>query len=719
MRARSLASILVLSLFAATAAQAQSTARRTWANPIDIDYRYNFEQTHQGVSYRTGADPVVVLHRDRYYLFATLADGYWTSRDLTNWSFVTPNRWPMDGNVAPAVVSDGETMYVLPSSFEPRPMMASKTPETGQWSLHTRIMPPVPGAVGLRDERNVPEGRLPPGPWDPDLFIDDDGKWYLYWGSSNVHPLYGAALDPTPPVTFQGAVKPLISLNPDRHGWERFGHDHSGGLPDGTPVKPYIEGAWMTRQGGRYYLQYGAPGTEYNGYASGTYVGSSPLGPFEYAAYNPVAYKPGGFVHGAGHGSTFQDRFGNWWNTGTAWVGVNWTFERRVAMFPAGFHNDGQMWVSSRFGDFPQRMPDGPVTDPDSLFTGWMPLSYRAPATASSTLGDFAAERATDEDPRTFWVAAGKEAGQTLTLDLGSAKTINAVQVNYADYQAGVYGDAPGRRTRFRILWSLDGETWTQFASRMTSERDSPNAYVEGDRAVKARYVRYVHGEAPGAHLAIADFRVFGTAEGAAPVAPQTVTVVRGQDQRNAMVRFDASPDPEGSRVLGYNIRWGVTPDRLNLTYQVWADELKARGGQVEIRALNLGVGYHFAVEAFAETGVSPLSPVAAAPAGVTDPALAGEAGLPQPTSPTAPPASGVRVTPIPPVYISGAPPVTGRELPSAGTPGADGREATPPAATPPAATPPAAAPAPAAGPATAAPTAPGPDTTPQDDDDR
>ncbi|MCI1141387.1 hypothetical protein MOP88_01970 [Sphingomonas sp. WKB10] len=56
----------------------------------------------------------------------------------------------------------------------------------------------------------------------------------------------------------------------------------------------------MTKVGGRYYLQYGAPGTEYNAYATGTYVGTSPMGPFTYAAYNPVGYKPGGFVQGQG-----------------------------------------------------------------------------------------------------------------------------------------------------------------------------------------------------------------------------------------------------------------------------------------------------------------------------------------------------------------------------------------------------------------------------------
>ena len=104
----------------------------------------------------------------------------------------------------------------------------------------------------------------------------------------------------------------------------------------------------MTKHGGRYYLQYGAPGTEYNVYANGTYVGDSPLGPFSYAPYNPIAYKPGGFMTGAGHGSTFQDKFGNWWNTGTPWVAVNWNFERRISMFPAGFDADGDMFASTR-----------------------------------------------------------------------------------------------------------------------------------------------------------------------------------------------------------------------------------------------------------------------------------------------------------------------------------------------------------------------------------
>ncbi|CAN5229544.1 family 43 glycosylhydrolase [soil metagenome] len=669
-----LAASLAPALLAPACASAQSGSSlsptgRTWANPIDIDDKYNFEQAHEGISYRTAADPTIVLHRDRYYLFVTKADGYWTSTNLLDWTFVTPSRWPLDGSVAPAAVSDGDRLYLMQSASDPMPMLSSDRPEIGRWDFHTRLTPPIPGAVGGRDPDPGPNDQLPAGPYAPDLFIDDDGRWYLYWGASDVFPLYGSEIDPKPPVSFIDTPTSMFGLAPLRHGWERFGQDNSGTMPDGSTVQPFIDGAWMTRHGNRYYLQYSAPGSDYNAYAIGTYVGASPLGPFSYAPWNPISAKPGGFVQGSGHGSTFQDRYGNWWNAGTSWVGLNWTFERRVAMYPGAFHDDGQLFFTSRFGDFPQKAADGPVLDPDSLFTGWMPLSYRTVATASSTLDGFPADRATDEDPRTFWVAATNTPGQTLTLDLGDTKTVQAVQVNYADYQSGVYADEPGLRTRFRITYSPDGVNWATFASRMSSERDSPNAYVQGEKPVRARYIRYEHGESPGTHLAISDLRVFGNAMGSPPPAPTNVVVSRSEDQRNAVIRFDPVGNPAGGRILGYNVRWGVKADRLHQTYQIWADDLAARGGQVEIHSLNVGVEYDFAVEAFADTGVSALSTVLAVPAGAASTVRAPDApvtGLAQPSDRGTPPASGVVITTIPPVYISGAPPVTGTDLPNA-----------------------------------------------------
>ncbi|MCW0388854.1 hypothetical protein NB722_003393 [Xanthomonas sacchari] len=597
-------------LASAGLAAAQAPGQRSYANPIDLDYRYNFEQLNEGISYRTGADPVFVRFGDAYYLFQTLADGYWRSSNLLDWQFVTPSRWPFESIVAPAVVADGDRLVIMQSAFEPRPLLQTRDPASGKLDFLTRLLPKLPRAQPIGTEmKGRPLSDVPPGPWDPDLFIDDDGQWYLYWGSSDRYPLYGIAMDRNAQgFAFRGVPTPLLALDPAQHGWERFGPDHRGArFPDGSPIGSYLEGAWMTKTGGRYYLQYGAPGSEYNAYANGVYVGEHPLGPFVYATYNPVAYKPGGFMQGAGHGSTFQDAHGNWWNSGTAWIGANWTFERRIVLFPAAFAADGQMRVSTRFGDFPHWMPDGPVADPEALFTGWMLLSYRKPATASSTLDGFAADRATDEDPRSYWVAARNTPGETLTVDLGGERSVRAVQVNFADYRAGRYGDAPDIYTAFRLQHSRDGRHWLPLAEvgDGADRRDRPNAYLQLPAPVRTRYIRYVHGHVGAAHLAISDLRVFGNADGAPPPAPTGVVAQREADRRNARVHWQAVPG-----AVGYNVRWGLRADRLNLTYQVFAD----RGTDLEIRALNRDQDYVFAVEAFDERGVSPLSARIAVP---------------------------------------------------------------------------------------------------------
>jgi len=597
---------LGVALFAASAAHSE---KRTYINPIDVDYRYNWEQTNNGISYRTGADPVIVRHKGAYYLFQTLADGYWRSTNLIDWTFITPSRWPFGGIVAPAAISDGDRLILWPSMSFTRPgsILVSTTPETGQLDFLVRSMPDLPHAVDDKYPEKMKAGDIPPGPWDPGLLKDDDGRWYLYWGSSNVFPIYGIEIAfEDGKLIYKGEATKLFTLHPDEHGWERFGQDHSGLLANGQPTKPYVEGAWLTKHGGKYYLQYGAPGTEFNAYANGTYVSDKPLGPFKYAEYNPIAYKPGGFVHGAGHGSTFQDEFGNWWNTGTPWIGYNWTFERRINMFPAKFEADGQFHASSRFQDFPQYMPRRKVDDPDSLFTGWMLLSYRKTVIVSSTLGEFTGDRVTDEDPKTFWVASQNKPTEALTVDLGAVDTVRAVQVNYADYKSGRFADAPDIYTEFELQHSLDGRTWQPLARPDGPSRDRPNAYIELPQPVRTRFIRFVHGHVGGANLAISDLRVFGNAVGRVPARPSGVVGQRHQDLRDVTIRWAPVPG-----AVGYNIRFGIKPDRLTQTYQLWADQL-GNGPTLtkELRSLNVGASYWVAIEAFNETGVSKLSPV-------------------------------------------------------------------------------------------------------------
>ena len=102
---------------------------------------------------------------------------------------------------------------------------------------------------------------------------------------------------------------------------------------------------------------------------------------------------------------------------------------------------------------------------------------------------------------------------------------------------------------------------------------------------------------------------MFGTSDAPPPATPE-LHVQRAADEREATVSITPVPG-----ALGYNIRWGVAPDRLFLTYQIYDDELADIDERVQVRALNTGVDYWFAVEAFSPGGVSALSEVAAVPA--------------------------------------------------------------------------------------------------------
>jgi xylan 1,4-beta-xylosidase len=591
---RSLSALACVALLG-TSASAQRMPPRTYANPIDIDYRYNFEQQDQGISYRSGADPVIVVQRGRYYLFETLGDGYWESRDLGTWRHITPTRWPLTDVVAPSALTVRDTIYVMPSTTRPVPMLMLTQPSTGRVEYYNRTMPWLPNARDVEAKTLAKPDSVQPGPWDAQLFHDPDTeRWFLYWNSSNAYPLHAIELDKSKHLAYKGTPKWLFGLDPVHHGWERFGRDHR----DST-ITPFIEGAWMTKHAGRYYLQYGAPGTEYNVYGTGTYVATDPLGPFTYAPYNPVAYKPGGFVQGAGHGNTFQDVHGNWWNTGTPWIGVNWPFERRIGLHPAAFDADGQLHVDTRFGDFPHWLPTKRGQSSDELFTGWMLLSYRKLTTASSASDSFPAARVTDENPRTFWVARANRPGEWLTVDLGRPFELRAIQVNFADYKSGLFRTDSAYVTRFRLRVSDDGSRWRTVADLSRETRDRPNAYVELASPVRARYVRYEHVSVAAANLAISDIRVFGLGGGVRPATPAGFTARRDRDERNATLTWRPVPG-----AVGYNVRWGIAPSKLYQTYQRFADE----GTTLELRALDVGQQYWAAVESFDENGVSGLS---------------------------------------------------------------------------------------------------------------
>lgn len=536
--------------------------QKTICNPVNLSYRFCLDTP----SRREAADPAMVVYKKEYYLFASKSGGYFHSADLVSWDLITTNDLPIE-DYAPAVVVMNDTLYFMASHEAPVRIYKTADPKSGKWQ--------------------VANASFPIGMIDPDLFVDDDGRLFFYYGCSNVNPIYGVELDPK---TLNPIGTPVVLFNShkEKYGWERFGDYNE--LPD----NPWIEGAWMTKHSGKYYLQYAIPGTQFKSYGDGVYVADKPLGPFKLAKNNPVSHKPEGFVASAGHSSTFQDRYGNYWHISTMTISQKHMFERRLGLFPAFFDQDGEMFVYTGFGDYPFEIPARKITRPAELFPRWMLLSYNKPVQVSSELKDHPKDHATDEEIRTYWSAQTGRPGEWITMDLQNECTINAVQINYAENGTTLLGRSAGPYYQYLLEYSSDNKTWKVLSDKRENKTDVPHDYIELQTPVKGRYIRLTNYHMPDGTVALAGLRIFGNTGDNLPGLVTNIHALRENDR--AVVQLTWTPSPGA---IGYMIRYGIAKDKLYHTYQVLDTN------SVTIRSLNSLSEYYFTVDAFNETGIT------------------------------------------------------------------------------------------------------------------
>lgn len=546
---------------------AQPLQMNTYCNPLNLDYTYMIYNSNNDISYRSGADPAVVKFRNEYYMFVTRSLGYWHSADLNNWDFIYPEKWYFQGSNAPAAHNYKDSvLYVTGDPSGSMSVLYTDNPKKGDWKA-------VPSIINDLQ--------------DPDLFIDDNNQAYMYWGSSNVYPIRAKKLDTQKRFRPSEKTYELFNLDGKKHGWERFGENHSD-----TVLGGYMEGPWMTKHNNKYYLQYAAPGTEFNVYGDGVYVSDSALGPFTYMPNNPFSYKPGGFMNGAGHGSTVVGPYDQYWHFASMAVSVNVNWERCICMYPTWFDDDGLMHADTRLGDYPHAAPAVPGIAGE--FKGWMLLSYNRPVKASSVLENFDAKNIDDENVKTFWIAQNNDDKQWIEIDLESPGKVFAVQVNYHDYKSGLYGKIPGLHHRYFIEGSIDGKSWITLVDRKNNFRDVPNDYVELAIPQTVRYIRYNNIHVPTPYLAISGLRIFGKGQGKAPQAVKNFSVQRKVDRRDAMITWDKQPNAQG-----YNVLWGIAPDKLYNSWMVYDKN------SLDLKSLATDQIYYMSVEAFNENGVS------------------------------------------------------------------------------------------------------------------
>ncbi len=462
--------------------------------------------------------------------------------------------------------------------------------------------------------------------WDPNLFIDDDGRVYFYWGCSNITPIWGVELDPE---TMQpiGEKRVLVEGHPFEIGYERVGEDNSqlpaseaeidaayaafhkrqGISEDQVPEqvkplirgmfsrRPYIEGAWMDKQNGRYYLQYACP------YSDGVYESGSPLGPFTLAKNNPYSYKPGGFLPGAGHGSTMQDMQGSWWHTATMRISMNHDFERRVGIWPAGFDAAGELFCNQRYGDWPMTLEGDPWRDP-----AWMLLSAGKKTMASSSVSGHEPEKATEENVQSWWRAASADRAEWLQIDLGREFDVHAIQINFADdiidipCPGQVVGGSQARYieerdliTQWKLTGSIDGKDWFVIEDKSDAQTDLSHDLILREEGFRVRFLRLSDMSVPyGQQPCVSGLRVFGMGQGEKPAVP--VFAVRRDGDLDMTVSVEAQEN-----TLGYNILFGNSPEKLYHSYMVF------QAGEKRVGALIKGRDYFVRVDAFNESGIT------------------------------------------------------------------------------------------------------------------
>lgn len=458
----------------------------TFCNPMNLDYGWGCFQTKQKKA-RSAADPVVVLFKGKYYMFTTMdIGGYRVSDDLITWKnlYFNPevhaSALDIDHYVAPAVAADDNYVYFVNFTRDRTKktvdVIRSADPENGKWEKCGEVR------------------RMA----DPCLFIDN-GRFYFYYGLGGTQSTTFFEVDPATFKEIEGSKKVLreyvTDVNQCKSGYQ-FGRRELYDEIDASAWQgkfskvPCPEGAWVVKNNNKYYLQYATPGTICNWYCDVVLESDSVNGGFVEQPYNPVSLKVGGFIGGAGHSCVFKDKYENWWQVTSMWIGNHDEFERRIGLFPVSFDEKGRMRTHTVLGDYPMQLPQKKFTPQDISAFGWMLQSQNKKSMASSSLSGFEPEKAADENVRTWWSATSGNAGEYFVMDLGKKVRINSIQINFAEQDINPTAPKETDYHAYKLYISDNGKDWEQLVDKSKNMVAIPHEYIELSEPVETSFIK-------------------------------------------------------------------------------------------------------------------------------------------------------------------------------------------------------------------------------------
>lgn len=432
---------------------------------------------------RATADPTVCYFHDRWYLYTTSGVMY-DSDDMVNWTPHYDETWmPISAPMAPTVEKFRGKYYATSNST---PLHEADNP-IGPW-------------------RNIGEWTLMDGREvccnDPMIFADDDDRLYLYWGLGI--SIMGVELDPEQPNKFITEPKILFEFDP-KNWWERFGASNEDWY------RGFIEGAWMIKLDGRYYLTYSASGTEYFNYCMGAYISDSPLGEYKLQPQNPLSRSRTGFIKGGGHGSIVKGPKDTLWCFYTIPVSVDAIMERRIGMDPVGIAEDGSIYALTGY-DTPQFKPGVLENPEEGNGAGLVQLATFKPTKASSYAPGHYPLLALDETLHTWWQPAEGDEQPEFAVLLQGKYNISAIRIMWKDiglhFEEGIHVGP----YKYLIEYSdeIEGDNWETLIDARDNETDLTVDYRTFDPVLAVRVRMTITGKPKGVTPGLMDFSIFG-----------------------------------------------------------------------------------------------------------------------------------------------------------------------------------------------------------------
>ncbi len=223
-----------------------------------------------------GADPFVLLHDGTYYLYSTnAADGFrvYTSTDMGTWidrgyclraEDVMGERWFW----APEVMARDGRFYMVYVAEEHLGIAVADSP----------LGPFVQKDKRWLNDINEIDGHF---------FVDSDGTVYLYFVRFDKGNVLWCARMKDDLLSYDEST--AVFLFRAEAEWE-------------TRDCSIVEGPFVLKHKGKYYLTYSANHTRSEDYAVGCAVSDHPMGPFTKVSYNPILKKSDA-LNGTGHHS--------------------------------------------------------------------------------------------------------------------------------------------------------------------------------------------------------------------------------------------------------------------------------------------------------------------------------------------------------------------------------------------------------------------------------